>query len=103
MVVDNPETMIGKYLFQLFRPASVFFYFRNEIERPVCRCFEHGSQCELCRMACAGRQGIQNAVDVHGSERSAPVALCQSGIGPVIQFVGDCRDADTLAGVAECF
>ena len=54
-------------------------------------------------MACAGRQGIQNAVDVHGSERSAPVALCQSGIGPVIQFVGDCRDADTLAGVAECF
>lgn len=38
-------------------------------------------------------------MNVYGSERSSSVALCQSGIGSVIQFVGDCRDADALAGM----
>ena len=54
-------------------------------------------------MACSGRHGIEHAVDVHRSECASAVTLCQSRIGAVIEFVGDCCYTDALAGIAEGF
>ena len=54
-------------------------------------------------MAGAGGECIEYAVDEYCAEGAAAVALCQPGIGPVIQFVRNAADTDTLTGIAESF
>ncbi len=97
------ETVAQEDFFQAAGTFTVYFHFIKKVVLIFISCFKHGGKSILSRVAGAGGECIEYAVDEYCAEGAAAVALCQPGIGPVIQFVRNAADTDTLTGIAESF
>ena len=102
MVVNDLETVVGEDFLQPRGPPAVFLDGGNEVELAVGCGLEHRCQRVLRRVARAGGEGVEDAVDIDRAEGPAAVAFRQAGVGAVVKFVGDGGDADALSGVAKC-
>ena len=103
IVVYQVETVAQEDFFQAAGTFTVYFHFIKKVVLIFISCFKHGGKSILSRVAGAGGECIEYAVDEYCAEGAAAVALCQPGIGPVIQFVRNAADTDTLTGIAESF
>ena len=87
IVVYQMETVAQEDFLQAVSTFAVHFHFIKEVVLTFIGCFKHGGKSILRRVAGAGGECIEYAVDEYCAEGSASVALCQPGIDAVIQFV----------------